>query len=323
MSERARPMLSVCVPTYNRPDLLERSLVSVRRTDDAVAKDVEIIVSDNSTNDRSGTIAEQVLDGWPGPRRYVHNVPATSAVQNFNRCLDLATGRWILMLHDDDYLLGDAVAAIVGACDVAAAGERVLLFGVHVVDDRDRIRRRQVFRTRVYLPPETAVRRVLSNSSMVRYPGIVVHADAYHEAGPFDAGLRGAEDLDMFVRLFSRFGVVCVPHTTAAYMVHGAAATETMFNQDTIAVLVDIFDEVIDKGLLDESVARRCQAQFFHQFILAGAFRRLRERDRARALKILSLFDLPRVHDLGISPRWALVRLAFTALTLGAGRRQL
>jgi hypothetical protein len=64
----------------------------------------------------------------------------------------------------------------------------------------------------------------------------------------------------------------------------------------------------------------RRRATFFHQFILAGAYRRLRVRRRAEARDVLRLFELPEVRNLGASPKWLPVRAAFTVATVGARR---
>ena len=49
---------------------------------------------------------------------------------------------------------------------------------------------------------------------------------------------------------------------------------------------------------------RACQRDWFHQFILAGAFRRLRVGDRQGAADAYHLFDLPEVKAVGRSTRW-------------------
>jgi glycosyltransferase involved in cell wall biosynthesis len=280
---------------------------------------VEVCVSDNSGDDATAAAFESVTNGRQdlSQARYFRNNPPVDAVANFNRCIELAAGRWILILHDDDYLLSGGLKAILRAVSEAAAHEQVLLFGVDVVHEDGRRWRRQTFGRRRYLTPTKALLRVLSNSSFVRFPAIVVRKDAYAEAGLFQP-IGGPTDVEMWTRLFSRFGVVCVPATTCAYVLHAAAATERAFTGETIAILSKVFESARTTGLLDESTLRRCRTDFFHQFILAGAFRRLRRGDRKGAGNMLALFDTPQLHRLPGSPRWAAVRFAMRALTYGA-----
>jgi hypothetical protein len=82
-----------------------------------------------------------------------------------------------------------------------------------------------------------------------------------------------------------------------------------------------IFDRAAAKGIVPERTIRRWQADWYHQFILAGAYRRLRVRRFADAREVLRLFKLPEVRQLGLSPKWMPVRVALTAATAGPRRR--
>ena len=313
------PPLSITMPTRNRPGLLERALRSVVRAVAPVAEHIEVAVSDGSDDGATGDVVERVLTGWPAGYRYVWNRPALSLVENMNRAVEISTGQWVMQLHDDDYLLPGAGAAMLDAIRRAAPGESVLLFGVHIVDIDGVRRREQTFRRERYLEPREALRRLLRNSSFVRQPAAVVRRAAMEQEGLFDTTVGGAADTDMWVRLFSRYGVRCLPQATCAYTIHEAAATTGMWNPGTIQDVHRIFDRAIALGLVPERIIRRWQADFLHQFILAGAYRRLRMGRRAEAREVLRLFELPEVRDRGVSPKWLPVRAAFTAAT--AGRR--
>jgi glycosyltransferase involved in cell wall biosynthesis len=309
------------MPTRNRPELLERAIGSVIEATGPVAGQVEVAVSDGSTEEASGEVVRRLLAGWPGGHRYVWNRPALDLPGNMNRATGLATGDWVLQLHDDDLLRPGAGRAVLDAIGRAGPGERVLLFGVDIVGLDGAVRRTQDFRRERYLAPAAALRRVLRNSSFVRLPAAVVHRTAFQEEGGFEATLGATCDTDMWMRLFARYGVRCVPHTTCAYTVHEAATTAGMWNQDTIRANLTMFDRAVARGIAPEGAIRRWEADFFHQFILGGAYRRLRQRQRAEARGVLRLFELPEIRDLGVSPRWLPVRAAFVAATAGTRRR--
>jgi glycosyltransferase involved in cell wall biosynthesis len=312
------PPLSITMPTRNRPGLLERALRSVVRAVAPVAEHIEVAVSDGSDDGATGDVVGRVLTGWPARYRYVWNRPALSLVENLNRAVEISTGQWVMQLHDDDYLLPGAGAAMLDAIRRAAPGESVLLFGVHIVDIDGVRRREQTFRRERYLEPREALRRLLRNSSFVRAPTAVVRRAAMEREGLFDTTVGGAADTDMWVRLFSRYGVRCLPQPTCAYTIHEAAATTGMWNPGTIRANAEIFDRAVARGIVPERIIRRWQADWYHQFILAGAYRRLRMGRRGEAREVLRLFELPEVHDRGVSPKWLPVRAAFTAATAGA-----
>ena len=322
-------LLSVAIPTRDRADLLERALGSVvaargggGRPGPGVAERVEIVVSDNASDgadESARAVADRLLAGWAGPGRYVRHRPPVGMVDNFNACVTASSGEYVLLLHDDDYLLPGGLDVIVRTLD-AAPRRDVLLFGVAIVDMDGRVKRRQSFRADGYLPARAALRRVLTNSSFVRFPAIVVRRAAYEAVGPFDTTVGGPTDFDMWTRLFARYGVHRRSPTVAAYTVHPGAATTATFNEATVATLLGIFDRARHTGVLDDATLRRSEAAFLHQFILGGTYRSLRAGDRSAARRVMRLFDLPAVRAFGMSPRWLPVRVAFSTATAGAGR---
>ena len=318
---KPQPLLSVTMPTRNRPELLERALRSVVSAVEPVAGQVEVAVSDGSDGEASGAVVSRLLTGWPGSHRYVWNQPPLPLVENMNRAIEISTGQWVMQLDDDDYLLPGAGKAMLDVIQRVGPAEAVLLFGVEIVD-RDGVRRReQRFRHERYLEPKEALRRLLRNSSFVREPTAVVRRIALEREGLFDTSVGGPADTDMWVRLFSRYGVRCLPQSTCAYTIHEAAATTGMWNQDTIRANAQIFDRAVAREIVPERNIRRWQADWYHQFILAGVYRRLRLGRRDEAGEVLPLFDLPEVRERGLSLKWLPVRVAFTAATAGARRR--
>jgi glycosyltransferase involved in cell wall biosynthesis len=315
------PVLSITMPTRNRPQLLERALRSVVGAVAPVARQVEVAVSDGSDADASGAVVGRLLTGWPGGHRYVWNRPSLPLVENMNRAVEISSGQWVMQLDDDDYLLPGAGAAMLEAIRRAPPGEAVLLFGVQIVDGDGVARRQQRFRRERYLEPKAALRRLLRNSSFVREPTAVVRRTAMDEEGLFDTSVGDTTDTDMWVRLFSRYGVRCLPQVTCAYTIHEAAATTGMWHPGTVRANAEIFDRAVARGVVAEPTIRRWQADWYHQFILAGAYRRLRLGQRAEAREVLRLFGLPEVRRVGLSPKWLPVRIAFTAATAGAGRK--
>lgn len=313
-----RPLVSIAIYTRNHPDFVHRVLGSIISAAAPVAEHVEVAVSDGSDDDATGRVTHKLLDGWPGGYQYVRNVPPLSIAENMNRAVGISTGEWVQMLGDDDYLTPGAGAAMVEAIRKAGPTEHTLIFSISIVDAEGLQRREQSFRQQRYLEPKQALRRLLSNSSWAREPAVVMRRSALEQAGMFSTTVGMSPDTDMWVRLFSRHGVRTVPRRICALTIHEAAATTGMWNRQTIRYLTDIFDRAVVSGVVPERRVRRWQTDYFHQFILAGAFRRLRLLERRKAKEILQLFHLPEVSALGASPKWLLVRTAFRMATLGS-----
>jgi glycosyltransferase involved in cell wall biosynthesis len=295
--------LSICVPAYNRPDWLRRAIASILVS--GITEGIEIIVSDDSTDERCGQVVRGVLGNWPGRWHYEANHPSLGMAQNWNRSIELASGEYALILHDDDFLYPGAVANILTNID--RYDTEVLLFGVQVVDEKERVLKRQV--RSGYLEPREALQAVLSNSSFVRFPAIVVRRERFAEVGFFEPSLGEPTDLDMWVRLSSRYGVMCVPSVTSAYTVHSQALTMGMFSEATVKRLLTIFERV--PSLLSEEELRKCREHFFHQFILAGAFRMVRRGKRREFQEVMGLFELAELRGLRCPAKWLVFRWGF------------
>ena len=93
------PLVSVMIPTFNRPEMFALTLES------ALAQtypNVEILVTDNSTNEETANLMEYYKDE---PRiTYLRNRGAKSKAENFAPFERLAKGEYLQWLMDDDIL---------------------------------------------------------------------------------------------------------------------------------------------------------------------------------------------------------------------------
>jgi glycosyltransferase involved in cell wall biosynthesis len=113
------PTFSIVIPTYNRASELGRCLQGVMaRTD---ADDVEVIVVDDGSSDRTEAVARGLLDGRG---TYVRQANAGPCVAR-NHGAERATGRMLVFLDSDDELT-EAWSPVMSEL-VAAEGTRVHL----------------------------------------------------------------------------------------------------------------------------------------------------------------------------------------------------
>ncbi len=95
-------MVSVMIPAYLRNDLIVKTIDSVlaQKTDIPY----EVVVVDNN-DDFSDLNTLSVLKKYkPEDISYYKNEKNLGMFGNWNRCLKLANGKWILILHDDDMI---------------------------------------------------------------------------------------------------------------------------------------------------------------------------------------------------------------------------
>ncbi|MGH2354710.1 MAG: glycosyltransferase family 2 protein [Chloroflexota bacterium] len=227
----AHPHVSVCIPTYNRSGYLRAAL------DSALAqtyRDFELLVVDNgSTDDTAAVVA-----GYAAQDRrvcYRRNPRNLGVVGNWNRCLALAQGAYIALLHDDDLWLPTTLQTLVGALDAhPAAG---FAYGVaEEIDDTGRpVGLRRSRGGDGLLAPAVAFAHLLAFNS-VPPPAVLVRATAYATAGPYDPTIGSAIDWEMWLRLASRYPVVYVDRVVAKYRLTEESVTKCVEADGSAAV---------------------------------------------------------------------------------------
>ncbi len=92
------PLISICIPAYQRADYLKRLLDSIETQR---FRDFEVILTDDSPGDEVETLAA----GHPlKPMiRYFKNIHTLGSPENWNEGLRQARGLWIKPMHDDDW----------------------------------------------------------------------------------------------------------------------------------------------------------------------------------------------------------------------------
>jgi glycosyltransferase involved in cell wall biosynthesis len=206
------------IPVHNCADYLARALPEVL-AQLADRADAEIIVVDDASADQPGTVVARIA----GDRvQYRPNPGHLGAVGTFNRCLDLATGELVHLLHGDDEVLPGFYAAM----EEALADPSVSAAVCRAEDvDADSS---PLYVTRSYRQGTgvwTDALDALAVSNRVRAPGIVVRRAAYEEVGGYRAELPHAADWEMWTRLAAHGPVVFVDQVLARYRRHAGSDT--------------------------------------------------------------------------------------------------
>lgn len=197
------PRVSICIPTYRGATTIGRTIESVLAQS---FTDFELLVVDDHSPDDTAAIVARYAD----PRLRYHRQPRNLGPRgNWNRCLDLARGRYFKLLPHDDLLHPDCLSQQVQVLDADTAGALALVFCARDVigpDGRVLLRRRG-WPGRAAGPATRAdiLRACLrAGTNVVGEPGAVLcRLDAARRAGGFDDRYPYVIDLDYWVRLLA------------------------------------------------------------------------------------------------------------------------
>ncbi|MGG0044195.1 glycosyltransferase family 2 protein [Bacillus tropicus] len=93
------PLVSILIPAYNRPMYFKQALISALIQ---TYSNIEIITSDDSTNDESKRIALKYRGKFPHKIKYYKNKINIGGRLNFQLALQKSSGEYINFLMDDD-----------------------------------------------------------------------------------------------------------------------------------------------------------------------------------------------------------------------------
>jgi glycosyltransferase involved in cell wall biosynthesis len=98
MNLQNTPLVSICIPTYKNPKLLEKCLKSVI---EQTYTNLEIIITDDSPNDEVADVIRKF--GVDSRIKYFKNTPALGSPENWNAGLKQSKGEYIKIMHHDDW----------------------------------------------------------------------------------------------------------------------------------------------------------------------------------------------------------------------------
>lgn len=106
-------LLSICIPTYNRANLLEYSLNAAIEASKNFTNNVEIIVSNNNSSDDTLLLLDNFSKKYSFIKCY-SNDENIGASRNFFKLIDdYATGKYCWLIGDDDFIDIDSVEKII------------------------------------------------------------------------------------------------------------------------------------------------------------------------------------------------------------------
>ncbi|MCW5795870.1 MAG: glycosyltransferase [Nitrospira sp.] len=218
------PMVSVIVPTYNRPDRLQVALSSILAQ---TYQDFEIIVVNDGTLDVSDVIAPLNRDGRITVIRHDRNRGLAAAR---NTGIRAAKGTYIAYLDDDDTYLPDHLQTLV----------TTLQGGEHKVAYTDAWRIHEVRQGDQYVVtgqdiPYSRDFNCIDLLLCNYFPVLcVMHEKAcLEQVGVFDESLFAHEDWDLWIRMATIYPFLHIKHTTAAFTWRRDGSSMTSSTSDT------------------------------------------------------------------------------------------
>lgn len=206
----SNPLLSIIIPTYNRPQLLARAVKSaLAQTID----DFEVIVIDDAS--------PCAIDLPEHPRLRIVRLPENKGVVVArNVGANVARGKWLTYLDDDDELLPQMTQVSIDAATNSTLPPPVaVLSGTQVVDANGK-----VLQTR--LPPTLPkgkhffLEEIEPGLSFLSKQTLMVEREVLLAIGGYDESFSSREHTEMFLRLNPVCSILGLPVVTYRQLQH-------------------------------------------------------------------------------------------------------
>lgn len=264
-SDCSRPFWSVIIPLYERRTYLKQCLDSILDQDPG-SEEMEILVIDDAS---SSDLSDFVEGLGRGRVRYFRNAINVGLYASTNAALRTTRGRWVHILHDDDWVLPSFYSTMKKGIEKAPAsvGAAFCMY-VNWYEQNSTGWSPRPFRADAGIMPREFLLR-LSVQNPLNLPAIIFRRESFEQTGLFREDLPYTADWEYYIRSALKYQWYHQPESLARYRVHAHNYTKTLFRTGetarNIRRTLEIISQYLPSDIVDQSVpiARKLHSRRF------------------------------------------------------------
>lgn len=253
-------MITVCIPTYKRPKLLKKALSSIQNQ---TIKDLQILVSDNASDDETSDLVTQLAKEDPRIR-YICHPTNIGMLQNYEFLFSQIDTDFFAFLSDDDLWFPNF-------CEIALQGfsqfPDIAFFSCSTICYSKnkgilKVSMDSWPREGRFSPPEGLFELI------GKYPfpaNVLFHKKSLSKA-KIDFQNPYAWDSDYLLQLGAQFPFAVSKHPCGIFLHHSGSLTSTQNTQVVIASMKRLQERILSFSWIDPS-ARAFAASLVHSDI--------------------------------------------------------
>lgn len=245
-----KPLVTICIPTYNGSKYLRECLDSVLSQ---TFSDFEVIVVDDQSQDETPSIIQEYAQR-DKRIKFFSNMHNLGLVRNWNRCVELAGGEWIKFVFQDDMIASNCLERLLSAYDdkcplivcrrtfkfdsTIDEGTRQWYLNVPTVES--------LFQGKTYISSAAFCYAAIEGLGLnfIGEPvAVMLRKSTLDTFGLFDVNLIGLCDFEYWARVACCEGFIYVPDILATFRVHRSSVsmvtmTSQAFRKDRLDCLI-------------------------------------------------------------------------------------
>jgi glycosyltransferase involved in cell wall biosynthesis len=214
-----QPLVCICIPTYNAADTVYETLVSILAQ---TYRNLVVHISDNASTDDTLKVIETLGD----PRVHIHcHAENIGGEGNFNRCIQLAEGKYTALFHADDLYEPEMVERQVAFLEAHTEAGAVFT-EARTIDENGNVFGEIKFPVGLgsfdtLYNFETIFKAVLLHSNFFICPSVMARTEVYqHEIKSWRGDLfKSSADLDVWLRIAQRHKIGLLPDPLMRYRI--------------------------------------------------------------------------------------------------------
>lgn len=227
------PLVSVIVPTYNRPELLARALESIF---DQSMQDFEVVV----VNDH-GPDVSKIISSYPGNKiRYVSHIENLGPAASRNTGIAAASGKYVAYLDDDDIYYPNHLKVLAGFLETsgmpAAYADAMV---EHIGTDTEG----QTISEREPYPSVDFHNDLILAKNTLPLPCMVHLKSCIEAVGGFREDFAAHEDWELWIRISARYPIVHVNTITCEFKYSEQGGNITANRLELLRTMLAIYHE--------------------------------------------------------------------------------
>lgn len=175
-----QPLLTVCIPAYNRASLLTPLLDSILRQDIDDFEDFDVLICEDGSPERKAIsgVVQRFKQSHPERIHYEENAVNLGYDGNIRRLVERANGQYCVFMGNDDLMCTGALKAI--AASIRRHPDCGVVVRSYATFDADPEQFKQIFRyfPQEYVLPAGAQAVFTAYRRSVVIPGMVINRDA-------------------------------------------------------------------------------------------------------------------------------------------------
>jgi len=245
------PVVSVCIPTWNRSGLIAQTIESVLAQS---WSDFELLIVDNMSTDNT----EQVVKQFNDPRIMFmkHDKPVLIS-ENWNRCLSYSRGKYIAILPDDDLMepdnLKEKVAFLEKFPQVGLVHSRF-----HAIDQFGHLIKSDIGKfgladqhADLIWPSREALERLIKDN-VIHESSTMIRRTCWATVGGFRKEVRFLMDWEYWMRIAASFDIGFVAKPLIRWRSHPQSETSLYFIVDGKPTINRLTNRLWALQLVDE-----------------------------------------------------------------------